>query len=204
MNIQADVRKRESMSALQCSPTKKKLRSSLTDSDWTNTCFICDKQANKAAESKKAVSDRQIISTVQDHTTKESILDEIKDRRDDFRRNIHRRLISTEDLVAVEAVYHSKCFSHLMLSNKHKSRNHPKTSIIDTAMEQIYTYIEDNSDYQFSLSEVKQLLTDYLPDNKTIKSRLSERYKDISFLPLNSRICQLLRYSYLKINCMIS
>lgn len=60
--IQADVRKRESMSALQCSPTKKKLRNLLTDFDWTNTCFICDKQANKAAESKKTASDQQIIS----------------------------------------------------------------------------------------------------------------------------------------------
>ena len=38
---------------------------------------------------------------------------------------------------------------------------HPQTSQVDAAMEQIYKYIEENDDCQFSLKELKSILKRY-------------------------------------------
>ncbi|GFW71069.1 hypothetical protein TNCV_191601 [Trichonephila clavipes] len=46
-------------------------------------------------------------------------------------------------------------------------------------MEQILKYIEENDDFQFSLAELKSIVTnDHIPDDKTIKRRLMNHYED--------------------------
>jgi len=42
-------------------------------------------------------------------------------------------------------------------------------------MENVFSYIENHEDSQFTLSELKQTLTDFKPDNKTIKKKLKEK-----------------------------
>lgn len=44
-------------------------------------------------------------------------------------------------------------------------------------MYEIFDYIENNEDYQFTLSELKKVVTtDFIPDSKTIISKLIEHY----------------------------
>ena len=51
--------------------------------------------------------------------------------------------------------------------------------MVDAAMEQIYKYIEENDDCQFTLQELKNVITtEHIPDEKTIKKRLIERFHD--------------------------
>ena len=51
--------------------------------------------------------------------------------------------------------------------------------MVDAAMEQIYKYIEENDDCQFTMQELKNVITtEHIPDEKTIKKRLIERFHD--------------------------
>lgn len=45
-------------------------------------------------------------------------------------------------------------------------------------MDQIYTYIEENDDIQVSVQELKGVLNNYVPDEKTIKIKLQLDYAD--------------------------
>lgn len=48
---------------------------------------------------------------------------------------------------------------------------------IIAAMKEIFCYIENNEDSQFTLKELKDVLTEYVPDDKTIIiSKLKEKY----------------------------
>lgn len=38
-------------------------------------------------------------------------------------------------------------------------------------MEEIFSFIENNEDSQFTLNELKEAVSDYLTDNKTIKKK---------------------------------
>lgn len=112
------------------------------------------------------------IKSVRKNDTKEKILTIIKDRKlsDVFHKNIVARLNNIKDLVEVEARYHSQCMSKLYV---------PSECTVDF-IEHAIKYIDNNeSQSQFSLNEIKE---DFggttFPDLRTIKSKLSDYYKD--------------------------
>lgn len=43
-------------------------------------------------------------------------------------------------------------------------------------MKEIFCYIENNEDSQFTLKELKDVLTEYVPDDKTIITKLQQKY----------------------------
>lgn len=45
-------------------------------------------------------------------------------------------------------------------------------------MENIFSYIENHDDCQFTLSESKETLTDFKQDDKTIQKKFEEKYTD--------------------------
>lgn len=45
-------------------------------------------------------------------------------------------------------------------------------------MENIFAYIENNDDWQFTFTELKGVLEDFQPDDKTIRTKLQDRYGD--------------------------
>ncbi|GFX57322.1 uncharacterized protein TNCV_3914851 [Trichonephila clavipes] len=86
------------------------------------------------------------------------------------------------DLQALQAKYNADCYNLIKnpihLSNVDK-KVAPRSLMIDTAMEQIYTYIEENDDCQFAMQELRNAITtEYIPDEKTIGKRLIDRYHD--------------------------
>lgn len=79
----------------------------------------------------------------------------------------------------MEARYHQKCLRKLHNPGTGEKKGRPQNNNINTAMENVFSYIENHEDCQFTLSELKQtLITDFKPDNKTIKKKLVEKYAD--------------------------
>lgn len=52
----------------------------------------------------------------------------------------------------------------------------PTDSKVDEAMELIYNFMDDSDDCQFTFNELKANLSEYIPDDKTIKCRLQQHY----------------------------
>lgn len=81
------------------------------------------------------------------------------------------------DLVAAEAKYHQNCLNKFNLPvSRGKKSGRPEN--VAAAMEKIFSFLENNEDSQFTLNELKEVVSDYLPDNKTIKKKLEEKYGD--------------------------
>lgn len=131
---------------------------------------------------KKNKSQRKQITYVNSMTLKDTLLSFVALQKDDFCREIHKRISGIMDLQSLGAKYHTDCYQSI--KNSAQAHNvdkkiHPRILMVDIAMEQIYKYIEENDDCQFSLQELKNILsTEYIPDDKTIKSRLTSQYGD--------------------------
>lgn len=79
-------------------------------------------------------------------------------------------------MVAAEARYHQKCFRKLHNPGTGEKKGRPQNKNINAAMENVFSYIENHEDCQFTLSELKQTLTDY---NQTIKLLKQNSKKNI-------------------------
>ncbi|GFX96865.1 uncharacterized protein TNCV_1995971 [Trichonephila clavipes] len=103
-------------------------------------------------------------------------------QKNDYYLEIHKRISGITDLQALQAKYHADCYNliknSIHLSNVDK-KVAPRFLMIDTAIEQIYTYIEENDGCQFPMQELRNgITTEYIPDEKTIRKRLIDRSHD--------------------------
>ena len=80
------------------------------------------------------------------------------------------------DLVAAEAKYHHD-ISFLKPSTRGKV-GRPKDEAVILAMEEIFTYIENSDDCQFTLNELSNVCKTATLDYRTIKIRLKLKYGD--------------------------
>ncbi|KAJ8870516.1 hypothetical protein PR048_029539 [Dryococelus australis] len=100
------------------------------------------------------------------------------------------RLKNVEDQVAVDARCHLFCQRNLFRSPSTGSkRGRTPCSDVDEAMEQIISYLEENSDEcQFAMDDlIAKVEGDYIPDKRTIMSRLSQKYGDEVLIAENRR-----------------
>ncbi|GFW12996.1 uncharacterized protein TNCV_3329281 [Trichonephila clavipes] len=119
-------------------------------------------------------------------------------QKNDYYREIHKRISGITDLQALQAKYHADCYNliknSIHLSNVDK-KDAPRSLMIDTAMEQIYTYIEENDDWQLTMQELRNAITTkYIPgEKKTIRKWLIDRFNDDIGIPCkfgsNNIIC---------------
>ena len=95
-------------------------------------------------------------------------------------RGILRRLCGVNDLIAINARYHAECLLRIKNEIKNSSMKLDNPwSKVSNAMEEVFKYIEENDDCQFTLRELRNVITsEYVPDERTIKKRLEENYKD--------------------------
>lgn len=63
------------------------------------------------------------------------------------------------DCIAAEIVYHRSCFSKFFLPQKNMETATPTPTYIVTAMEEIYSYIEQTQECQFLLDELIDQIT---------------------------------------------
>lgn len=112
-------------------------------------------------------------------SVKEKILEAAEKRNDKWGDEVKHRIMSVDDLVAADGIYHQLCFvsffTHLSTGKK---RGRPEVKDITTAMEQIYSYLENNDDCQVSLCELMSQCVGYVPSEATIKNKLNQKYGD--------------------------
>ncbi|KAG5875261.1 hypothetical protein JTB14_033469 [Gonioctena quinquepunctata] len=101
---------------------------------------------------------------------KNSISELARARNDDWGQAIVERLEQVTDLVAADAQYHNSCMKKLYQtsSTEERKKRGPYASEIDTAMQYIYSYLEENSDEcQFSLDELMTKIEDDIEEEET-------------------------------------
>ena len=77
---------------------------------WKTLCFFCEKAMNKDSKSSKE------FSRVMTLEVKERVLKQASERDDEWSKNVENRLLSSNDLVAEEAIYHRACMGKFCLS----------------------------------------------------------------------------------------
>ena len=74
-------------------------------------------------------------------------------RSDDAAKAVIARIEYEFDLVAAEAKYHNNCYNIFLRPTTGYKVGRPEDDSVNLAMEEIFQYIENNDDCQFSLQE---------------------------------------------------
>lgn len=161
------------------------LRSTLPTFSFRNHCFLCAAEITAefiAKQKKTRLCDRKIVYSVRKLSMKNSVSKIALRRNDDWGRAIVERLEHVNDLAAADAQYHNSCMKKLYQAPPvgEKSKTSQFANEIDTAMQYIFSYLEQNSEEcQFSLNELMTKIEgDYRPHIKTVKTHLLKKYGD--------------------------
>lgn len=147
--------------------------------------FFCGNEANEEKEKKKDEKKRRRISLVSTHGFKDSVIDTADKFGGDFANTVKNRIIF-EDLLAAKARYHLQCYLNFLRSRKSGNVGRSIDHRIELAMEEIFSYIEENNDCQFTLKELADACTEYIPNELTIKTKLKERYEERILISIKS------------------
>lgn len=168
----AAFKRRQEEPSTSTSPRKKRINSF----DFKKLCLFCGEEASEELERKKETKYRHAIRKVSTLTFKDTVLKAAEARGDKYGRNVKERVNFQYDLVSVEAKYHDKCFSNFLLLSGKGDVGRPLDENIRIAMDNVFHYIENNDDCQFTLAELKDVIQGYVPDDKTIIKKLIARY----------------------------
>ena len=118
----------------------KRLRTKFT---WKTLCFFCEKTINKNYKSSKE------LSRVMTLKVKERVLKLASERDGEWGKTVERRLLSCNDLVAEEAIYHKACMGEFCLC---KTSVYEKSGrLVNTEMfnrfEAICAWLEEEGDF---------------------------------------------------------
>ena len=113
-NCRRDYTRRSNSSAEHDIPSPKKLRSSLPSFNWKRDCILCDKLALLDTRH----PERSQVHKITTLLFKGRLLECCHRRSDSWELEVERRLHGCIDLVFIEAVYHSSCYSRFILSKQ--------------------------------------------------------------------------------------
>ena len=99
-------------------------------------------------------------------------------RSDAISKAVVARIEFEYDLVAAGAKYHQDCYTSFLQPITGGKVGRPKDETTNLAMEEIFTYMENSNDCQFTLNELKDVSKITSLDNRTIKVRLKLKYGD--------------------------
>lgn len=146
--------------------------------DFKKQCLFCGEVADEVTEKKRKEKYRRKIKNLCTHEFKDTITKKTEERGDDFGKVVKNHILLQFDLIAVKAKYHAVCFTNF--SNKSSSSSSlqkpRQDNQVTEAMLEIFYYIENNNDSQFTLKELNHVLTGYVPDDETIITRLQQKY----------------------------
>ena len=154
-------------STSKVSPPRTRARVSESDSCFKKYCLSCGDEADEETE-KKSLHRRQKMYKVATLSLKESVLTVAQDRSDDVSKAVTARINFEYDLVAVEAKYHDNCYKSFPRPNTSGRVGRPQDEAANSAMEEIYKFIESSDDWQFTLDELKNVSKNIALDNRTI------------------------------------
>lgn len=193
-SIQADLKRQALASTSQPKEDSNKtvgLRSS-HKFDFKTKCFLCTISIDddfKKKEGKKPLCKRRKWWPVRTFNIQKASLEAGLARKDKWGDEVVGRISSITDLVAEEAVYHDDCRKNFC--RLAKTSNDESTDHVTAAMEEIYAFMEENNDSQFTLPEIRNAVTGPVPDDKTIKKKLVEKFGDRVTITVGSNRYQL-------------
>ena len=135
-------------------------------------------------ETKKPLGRRESIHEVRTMSCKDSIANAAFERDDEWGHTVLSRVDSVIDLVAAEAKYHGKCFSNFCKLPSERQPGRPQDNALAEAYEKLFSYLSENEECQYSINELLQKLTEYLPPSaalcseKTLKNKLKEHFQE--------------------------
>lgn len=165
--------------------SQSQLRSARATFSFAEHCFLCAAVITAefiAKQKQTRLCDRDIVYSIRKLSMRNSVSQLAQARNDDWGLAIVERLEHTYDLVAAGTRYHNSCMKKLYqtpTTTEIKKRG-PSANEIDTAMQYIYSYLEQNSEEcQFSLDELMtKIEADYRLHIKTVKAQLLKKYGD--------------------------
>ena len=83
-------------------------------------------------------------------------------------------------MVGVKARSHANCYPSAVndIGNASKKPASLWSKVVN-AVDEVFKFIEENKDWQFTLRELTNVVTsDHVSDGRTIQSKLEEKYKD--------------------------
>ncbi|XP_008556708.3 uncharacterized protein LOC103577712 isoform X2 [Microplitis demolitor] len=143
--------------------------------DFKKLCLFCGQEANKVAKRKKKEKYRRTISNVSTLAFKENVIKKAEERNDSLGKLVKERILYEYDLIAAEAKYHTICYTNFLTRVPSADKKPRQDDQVTQAMKEIFCYIENNEDSQFTLKELKDVLTEYIPDDKTIITKLQQK-----------------------------
>ncbi|CAH0556725.1 unnamed protein product [Brassicogethes aeneus] len=176
----ANKRQRKEQEASTSTASPPRTRSRLTDSAFCfkKLCLFCGQELNEEYEKRKSSDFRRRISQVSTLQFKDSILEVARTRDDAIAKAVLARIEFEYDLVVAEAKYHHDCYVFFLKPSSGAKIGRPKDEAANLAMEEIFTYIENSDDCQFTLNELQNVCKTTTLDNRTIKLRLKLKYGD--------------------------
>lgn len=136
------------------------LRSSQRAFNFNTNCLYCCETIDDSfylKERKKEPQKRRHVYKVRTVGMKRRILEAVSRRGDQWATEVNVRLADTNDLVASGAIYHQECylsfFTHVTPATS-KKRGRPSSDYVEEAMEEIFSFLENNNDCQFSIEEL--------------------------------------------------
>lgn len=108
---------------------------------------------------------------------KDSIIARADERDDNIAKTVKERIIFEHNLVAAKAKYHHECYLSFIKPSAGGQADRSEDNNVTLAMEDIFLYIETN-DCQFTITELKNVCRDFIPDEKTIMKKLLQKYME--------------------------
>jgi hypothetical protein len=195
--IRAAVNKAPTTDSESSSPVKAKLRTKEA-LKLKNKCLFCFEEISELSlekEKKKPLGKRRKVSEVRSIPLRDTILEQAKARNDKWGKAVAKRVINVVDLVAADAKYHQSCFTDFFRNPIQTGfkRGRPPDEDIQSTMHEIYSCLENSDDCQFSMKELLDQVTGYVPDERTVKENLKKRYGEeviiTSHRPKGTTVC---------------
>lgn len=156
------------------------LRSAVKCFHFEGHCCLCGEEITAdflEKEKKTPLAKRNTVHMVEMHSVRDTFLNAAQKRGDEWGLNIVERISPDLDLVAAEAQYHHFCQRKLFHMPSEFKKGYRPSPTVETAMEDIYSFLENTEECQFSLDELKSRIKgEYQIDSRTVKSRLLQKF----------------------------
>lgn len=141
--------------------------------DWGKHCFICGEEATAEKERKKRQEIRRKICFVESIEFTINILHELSYLKDDFHREVYKRLCDPRDLISLRAKYHVDFYKNVICEYEQEIKTPQKSysNKMDQAMEEIFEFMLSSEECQFTNTQFKEVVqfSHVIPSDNTIK-----------------------------------
>ena len=142
---------------------------------WKTLCFFCEKTINKDYKSSKE------FSRVMTLGVKERVLERALERDDEWGKTVESRLVSSNDLVTEEAIYHKAYMGKFCLSKTsvYEKPGRPVNTETFNGFEAIFAWLEEEGDCDLhTINELREQIKHIGYEsysNKRLKQKLKEK-----------------------------